>query len=283
MKLQGTIKQAVALEGKGIHSGADVKLKIKNAPVNTGVIFIRTDLSGRPKVPAVISSLSAFSGNLRRTSIEKGGVSVFTVEHLLAALAALGIDNAEIEIDNAELPALDGSALPYASELLKAGRLNQKKEKKELVLKNAVWCGDGDTLLAAIPAEIFSISYLLEENAAGFMAQCANFSFGPDGEEKTLFIREIAPARTFCMESEVANILARGLGKGGNCENNLVIKNGKPVNNEFRFDNEPARHKVLDLLGDLALLGSGLKAHVVGIKSGHSLNAKFLRKLEKLL
>jgi len=283
MKFQGTVKQDVTLEGKGIHSGADVKLKIKNAPVDTGVIFIRTDLSDRPVIPAVVSNLSVSSRNLRRTSIEKNGISVFTVEHLLAALAALGIDNAEIEIDNTELPVLDGSALPYTSELQRVGRLSQKKEKKELVLKNAVWCADGDALLAAIPSENFNISYLLEGDTTEFMAQCANFSFGPTGEMEDIFVREIAPARTFCMESEVAHILAMGLGKGGNYENNLVIKNSKPINNEFRFDNEPARHKVLDLLGDLALLRAGPKAHVVGIRSGHSLNAKFLRKLEKLL
>jgi UDP-3-O-acyl N-acetylglucosamine deacetylase len=283
MRLQRTVKDAVLLEGKGIHSGDDVKLTIKKAPVDTGIIFIRTDLEKRPAVAANVSSLASYSGDLRCTSIEKDGVSVDTIEHLMAALSGLNIDNAEIEIDNRELPALDGSALNYALELQKAKSTEQDKEKKELILKNTIECRDGNALLKATPSEKFSLSYLLEYDKPEHMTQREDFSFDSSEKKKDIFIREIAPARTFCLESEAALILEKGLGKGGNYENALVLRNGRPIENEFRLANEPARHKIVDLLGDLALLGADIKAHITGIKSGHALNAKLLKELEKLL
>jgi UDP-3-O-acyl N-acetylglucosamine deacetylase len=283
MRRQRTVKRAVVLEGVGIHSGENVKVKIKNAPVDTGIIFIRTDLENRPAIAANVSNLAADSGGLRCTSIEKDGVSVDTIEHLMAALGSLGIDNAEIEVDSRELPALDGSALDYALELQRAGILEQEKEKEELILKNAVRCDDGEASLTATPARDFSVSYLAKYNGSENMTQRADFSFAAAEKREDIFIKEIAPARTYCMESEVAAIIERGLAKGGSLKNALVIRDGRPIGNEFRFDNEPARHKILDLLGDLALINAELKAHIVGIKSGHALNARFLRKLQEVL
>ena len=282
MRRQRTIKQAVVLDGKGIHSGESVKVKVKNAPVDTGIIFIRTDLEEKPAIAATVSNLMADSGTFRCTSIEKNGASVYTIEHLVAALCILDIDNAEVEIDNRELPALDGSALDYALEIRKAGILEQEKEKKELVLQDTIWCCDEDALLAAIPSRNFKVSYLLKYDEPEYMTQCATFSFDDAEKKRDIFIKEIAPARTGCLESEITHILKRGLGKGGSYENALIIKNGRPIKNEFRFANELARHKVLDLLGDLGLINAELKAHIIGIKSGHSLNAQLLRKLEKL-
>ncbi len=281
MRFQRTVKKAVALEGKGLHSGEHVRVEIKNAPVDTGIIFIRTDLKGRPDIAAAVSNLTADSGSLRCTSIEKNGASVHTIEHLMAALGGLGIDNAEIEVNNSELPALDGSALDFARELKKAGILEQKKKKKELILKDAVSCHEGESSLTAAPAGNFSVSYLMKYDKSGHMAQRADFSFAGAGGD--IFVKEIAPARTYCLEDEVADIMKRGLGKGGNYKNALVIKDGKPIKNKFRFPNEPVRHKVLDLLGDLALINAELKAHITGVKSGHSLNVKLLRKLEEVL
>ncbi len=283
MRRQRTVKQAVVLEGIGIHSGENVKLEIKNAPVDTGIIFIRADFENRPAIAATVSNLTADSGALRCTSIEKNGVSVNTIEHLMAALSNLGIDNAEIEVDNRELPALDGSALDYALKLQKAGILEQEKDKKELILKDAIRCDDGEASLTATPAQDFSVSYLVKYNSHENMTQRADFSFAGAEKRKDIFIKEIAPARTYCMESEVAAIMERGLAKGGSLKNALVIRDGKPIENEFRFDNELARHKILDLLGDLALINAELKAHISGVRSGHALNAKFLRKLEDVI
>lgn len=285
MRLQRTVKETVVLEGKGIHSGDDVRIKIKSAPVDTGIVFIRTDLENSPFIAANIINLAGYSGSLRCTSLEKNGVSINTVEHLMAALNNLAIDNAAIEIDNQELPALDGSALDYALSLVRVGSTEQDKVKKEFGLAEAVWCRDKDALLAAIPSENFSITYFLKYNGLPYMTQCAEFSFDSVEERHERFIHDIAPARTFCLEREVALILDKGLARGGDYSNALVLKasDGSPVQNEFRLDSEPARHKIIDLLGDLALLNADIRAHIIGIKSGHSLNRELLKKLEKLL
>jgi len=285
MRLQRTIKDAVLLEGKGIHSGDDVRLVIKSAPVDTGIIFLRTDLKERPSIAANVSSLADYSGDLRCTSIEKGGVSVNTIEHLMAALNNLHVDNATVEIDNQELPAMDGGALDYALSIKKAGIVEQKKEKREFYLKEAVWCRQQKALLVAVPSDDLNVSYLLEYDDLSYMTQCADFSFGTAGEREELFAKEVAPARTFCLEREVAHILQKGLGKGGDYKNSLILRgtDGSPIENQFIFANEPARHKVVDLLGDLALLNVDLKAHIIGIRSGHLLNKQLLKKLEEKL
>ncbi|MEA3305875.1 MAG: UDP-3-O-acyl-N-acetylglucosamine deacetylase [Candidatus Omnitrophota bacterium] len=283
MRLQRTIKQVVVLKGKGIHNGEDVTLTIRSAPVDTGINFIRTDLKEKPAVEANVSNLSDYSGNLRRTSIEKDSIPVHMIEHLMAALSSLNIDNAEIEINNSELPILDGSALDYARELRKTDSLEQEKEKKELILKDAAWCADDGLLLIALPHKSFRVSYLLEYGDAGMAAQYADFTFNNAEEKKKLFVEKIAPARTFCMEREVKDILAKGLGKGASYKNTLVIKNGRPLQNELRSKNELARHKIMDLLGDISLLDAEIKAHIIGIRSGHSLNIKLLKKLKSLL
>jgi UDP-3-O-acyl N-acetylglucosamine deacetylase len=283
MRFQRTIRESVALEGKGIHSGEDVRITIKDAPVDTGIIFIRSDLKNKPAIAANASNLVSYSNNRRCTAIEKNSASVYMVEHLMAALSSLNIDNARIEIDNRELPALDGSALDYALELQKAGCIKQEKEKRELILKYTVWSSGENSVLVALPSEKFIVSSMIEYGSSELMTQCVSYSFDSPQKKEDTFIKELAPARTYCLESEVAVILEKGLGKGASYKNALVIKDGKPVDNEFRLVNEPVRHKVVDLLGDLALLNVDIKAHIIGIRSGHSLNEKLLRGLAKLL
>ena len=281
MRPQRTIRRTVTLEGKGIHTGCNVKVAIKSAPPDTGIRFIRTDLKDRPSITADASNLSNYSNKLRCTSLGKDKAAVHTTEHLLAALNGLNIDNADIEIDNTEPPILDGSALVYAVEINKAGSVEQDKNRRELCIKEAVWEKDGNALLMAIPADTFKVCYMLHYDEPDFPAQYVEFSLD-SGRKKEIFLKEIAPARTYCLEKEVALIMALGLGKGADYKTALVIKNGKPVKNEFRLKEEPARHKVLDLLGDLSLLNTEIKAHVIGVKSGHALNAKFVKKLAKL-
>jgi len=283
MRRQRTLKDSVILEGKGIHSGDDIRVKIRSAPVDTGIIFVRSDLDGKPAVAAAVSNLADCSGGSRCSVIKKGAAEVSTIEHLMAALSGMGIDNAEIEIDNRELPALDGSALDYVKKLEEAGSAEQGRDKKRLVLNNAVYSSDNGGLITAIPSESFGVSYFFQYEGPGGMRQWAHFYFDSENDRKSEFVKNIAPARTFCMAGEVAHILNKGLGRGASYENALVIKDGLPVENKFRFENEPARHKILDILGDLSLLNADLKAHVVGIRSGHFLNAGLLRELEKLL
>lgn len=283
MRLQRTIKRSVILKGKGIHTGCEVTVAIKEAPADTGIRFIRTDLKKRPAITAAVSNLSDYSNKLRCTSLEKDGALVQTAEHFLAALNCLDVDNARVEIDNIELPMCDGSALDYAVEIKEAGSIEQNKNKRELRLKEAVWEEGSGAFLAAIPDNVFKVSYLLHYDEPNFPAQYVEFSFDSEKKKEEIFIKEIAPARTFCLEKEVALIMALGLGKGAGLDTALVIKNGRPIKNEFRLKDEPARHKILDLLGDLCLLNADIKAHIIAIRSGHSLNAKFIKKLAKLL
>ncbi len=308
MRRQKTIKRPAIFEGKGIHTGRGVKVVIKSAPADTGIRFARTDLKDKPFIPADISSLSDYSNKksacgrnflpvsvvgistfeipyhrLRCTALEKGGAVIYTVEHLLAALNGLDIDNADIEIDGIEPPMLDGSALIYAEGVKSAGSAEQDKEKKQLCLEEAVWEKDGGAMLIALPDDHLRISYFLQYDESDFPAQYADFSFDSGKDKENIFLKEIAPARTFCLEKEVALIMKLGLGKGADLDTALVIKNGEPLKNKFRLKDEPARHKILDLLGDLFLLNADIKAHIIAVKSGHSLNAKFIKKLARFL
>lgn len=283
MRRQKTIKRPAIFEGKGIHTGRGVKLVIKSAPADTGIRFTRTDLKDKPVIPADISSLSGHSNKLRCTSLEEGAAVVHTVEHLLAALNGMDIDNADIEIDNIEPPMLDGSALIYAEGIKSAGSVAQDKDKKQLCMGEAVWEKDGGALLVALPDDCLRISYLLEYDEPDFPAQYADFTFDSGKDKENIFLKEIAPARTFCLEREVALIMKLGLGKGADIATALVIKNGAPLKNKFKLKNEPARHKILDLLGDIFLLNADIKAHIIAVKSGHSLNAKLIKKLAKYL
>ncbi len=279
MRPQRTLKHTVVLKGKGIHSGKGVKVSIKQAPVDAGVIFIRTDLKKRPRIPASPSYLTSDSGSLRCTAVEKDGVRIYTIEHIMAAISSLGIDNAEIEIDGEEFPNLDGSAREYAYKLRTAGTVDQDRQKREFKLEQAVWFCDGDGTLIAVPSDRFSVSYVLQYEGPDCLIQGAHFSFKDFDDKRDIFIKEIAGARTFCRERDVAHILEKGLGRGGSYRNTLVIRDGEPIGNKFRFTNEPARHKILDLLGDLALLNVEICAHIIGIRSGHALNAKLVREL----
>lgn len=283
MRPQRTIKCSVTLEGKGIHAGRGVKVVIKSAPPDAGIRFVRTDLKGSPSITADVSNISNYSNKLRCTSLGKDKTIVHTAEHLLAALNGLNIDNADIEIDDIEPPILDGSALVYAAEINKTGSIEQDKNRRELCVEEAVWEKGDDALLIAIPSNTFKVSYMLHYDEPDFPAQYVEFSLDAGKMKEEIFLKEIAPARTYCMEKEVALIMALGLGRGADYKTALVIKNGKPVENDFRLKDEPARHKVLDLLGDLSLLNAEIKAHVIGIKSGHALNAKFVKKLAKYL
>jgi UDP-3-O-acyl N-acetylglucosamine deacetylase len=270
---QRTIRDTVTVEGTGLQTGAKVSLALKAADADAGIQFVRTDLPGKPLI-----SLRSFDPNdaaqaERRSAVGFGALQIQTTEHLLAALAGLSVDNVVVELNNAELPGLDGSAKGFVELILKAGIVEQDTPRRFLEVSEPLWCSGGDSLLALFPDSRFSVSYTLSYPGIGTQF------FGAAVDEK-VFADQIAPARTFCSEAEALELLKRGLGKGANYDNTLVMGAAGPINNTLRFPDEPARHKVLDLIGDLALAGAPVKGRVVAIKSGHKLNLEMVKKLK---
>lgn len=272
---QRTIKKEVSYSGIGLHTGKRVKITFKPAPVDSGVRFVRVDLEEKPQIAAEVSKVIKAS---RETSIGEGEVKVQSIEHILAALAGLGIDNLEIEIDSDELPAADGSTLPFVQVLKEAGIVEQEKEKKYLELKEPVSYVKEDVYLVALPDEELKISYTIDFDHPVLKTQFASFVINED-----TFVKEIAPARTFGFESEVRELREKGLIKGGSLDNAVIIGDKGILNKEpLRFPDEFVRHKILDLLGDLYLIGSSLKAHIIALKSGHGANVELVKKIHNL-
>lgn len=272
---QRTIKNTVTIEGIGLQTGNSAVLTLKGSPADSGVSFIRVDIPDKP-VLNIRSMASCGADALeRRTTLGLGPLQIQTTEHLLAALSGMGIDNIIIELDNIELPGLDGSAKGFTEAIRKAGIIEQSFPKKIFDVKDPLWVSAGDSILAVFPDDHFRISYTLSYPGIGVQF------FSAVIDEKT-FESQLALARTFCSEHEAAELLKRGLGKGANYENTLVMGSNGPINNKLRFPDEPVRHKVLDLIGDLYLSGRSVKGHVVAIKSGHKLNMELANKLKTL-
>lgn len=274
MERQKTIVKEAYIEGIGIHTANPVKLKLIPAAANSGINFIRIDLPNKPVIKADLSNLIDIHGSLRRTSIGLNGAKIYTIEHLMATLSALGIDNLTVEINSEELPALDGSAKRFFEVLKEAGIKELDEPKKFLTVREPVWINEGDASLGILPYGDFKISYLLSYNHPLLKAEFVSFNVTTD-----YFESNIAASRTFCLEEEADELKKQGLGKGANYENTLVVGKTGVINNKLRFEDEFARHKVLDLMGDLYLLGMPIKGYVIGIKSGHSLNIKLVKKL----
>lgn len=276
MDKQKTIQKQLSISGVGLHTGNQVNVTFKPAAVDTGINFIRIDLPQQPVIKATIDSVFAFSRSPRRTSIGTSDCQVQTIEHLMAALAGLGIDNINIEVDNSELPGLDGSGLKYLEALLECGVIEQDKERRYYSIKDPIYVEEDGTSIVALPSNGFKISYTLSYDhpllKSGFM-----------GLEVTVdaFCKELASARTFCLEAEADELQRKGFGKGANYENTLVVGKDGVINNKLRFPDEFTRHKILDLTGDLALLGLPIKGHIIALKSGHSLNLKLVKKISE--
>ena len=276
MEKQRTIENTVSLEGVGLHTANKVNITFKPAPVNTGIIFIRTDLPNKPQIRASLDSLLAQSHGPRRTSIGQEDSYIQTIEHLMSALSGLGIDNIYIEIDSKEVPGLDGSSLNFLEKLSQAGIRQQDEERLYCVIKEPIFAQEDNSSIIALPSSELRISYTLDYNRDFLKSQ-----FLEVGINAETFKKEIAPARTFCLQEEAAELQRQGLGSGANYENTLVIGKNGVINNKLRFVDEFVRHKILDLLGDLYLVGSPLKAHIIALKSGHSLNLKLVRKISE--
>jgi len=273
---QRTLKGGCSYKGIGIHTGQRVTVSFKPAPPDHGIVFVRVDLPDAPRVPASIDHVALSDDNTRRTTLSHKGVQIHTVEHVLAALAGLGIDNAVVELD-ADEPAepTDGSCDSFVDILTDAGIEEQDAELQYLEIVEPVTFDDGNVHIAASPHDGFRLSFTIDYENRTIGTQYASFEL----TEKT-FLEEIAPARTFALQSDVEDLQKRGLIKGGSLENAIVVgKDGIVNQSDLRFPDEFVRHKILDLLGDLALLGMPLRGHVYASKSGHSTNVKFVDRL----
>ncbi len=283
-EFQCTINKEISVKGIGLHTGKITNLTFKGAPEDSGIVFIRKDLPGEPRVPAKINYATHKD---RSTSLEKDGVNVYIIEHVMAAIAGVGVDNLLIEIDNCEPPVLDGSAKSWTDILLKTEKkfYDKKKETFTPPCPYIVSNPENDSYLMLLPSNSRNVTYTFEfpESFEGcriknLVGNNCSVCF-EDGET---FAEQIAPARTFCLLEEVNALKKNGLIKGGSLENAVVIDKDKVLNNDLRFSNEIARHKALDVIGDLYLSGKHLKnTHVIGVKSGHNLNIKMANKIVK--
>lgn len=279
-KSQRTIKSPITVSGVGLHTGESATLTLQPAEADAGVSFVRTDLPHRPHIRA---SADHIGKRQRRTTLEFGGAEVHTVEHLFAALSGLGIDNLRIEIDGPEVPGMDGSSLPFVEHIQRAGIQDLKAPRRQYRLDEPITIQNGDATLFALPSdsESLTIEYTLDYRNNGsthLPLQRMSLEFTEDR-----FREMIAPARTFCLESESEQLRAAGLGKGANYDNTLVIADGKVIQNELRFQDEFVRHKILDLIGDLFLVGIDLHAHVYATRTGHQDNMELVRRITEKL
>lgn len=273
MENQTTLTQAVRYTDIGLHSGRPVSLELRPAPANTGIVFVRADLPGRP---AVRASADRVTATLRATTLEAGLAKVFTVEHLLAALYVLGVDNCQVEMSAAEAPVGDGSALPFVRLIEQAGITELPVPRQQLSVTDTVEVVEDGRFIKILPYAGLKVTFTSSNPHPKLGIQQAEYEITPE-----LFIREIAPARTIGFMHEVEALKAKGLGLGGSLDNTLVYDE-KTNLNPLRFPDELVRHKILDVLGDLALVGAPLRGHVVAVQSGHALNTALAGKLWRL-
>jgi UDP-3-O-[3-hydroxymyristoyl] N-acetylglucosamine deacetylase/3-hydroxyacyl-[acyl-carrier-protein] dehydratase len=299
---QRTIANPVSMSGIGLHTGTECTMTFKPAAENTGIRFVRVDLGGNPEIPAVAEHVVDVS---RGTTIGIGEAKVHTVEHVLAAIVGLQIDNIIIELDGIEPPVGDGSALPYVEVLQKAGFVQQEAPKDYLVIDETVMYHNEEKQIdiVALPLDGYRITVMVDYQNPALGSQHTGLF---DLEKE--FVTEFAPARTFCFLSEVEALANQGLIKGGDLDNAVVIVDhnlddtqlkelGKKIgitenfvlgeqgilnNKKLRFKNEPVRHKLLDLMGDLALIGAPIKAQILAARPGHKANVEFAKQIRKL-
>ncbi|MFC1480971.1 bifunctional UDP-3-O-[3-hydroxymyristoyl] N-acetylglucosamine deacetylase/3-hydroxyacyl-ACP dehydratase [Candidatus Neomarinimicrobiota bacterium] len=299
---QRTIKSECSISGIGLHTGVECTATFKPADENTGIRFIRTDIEGQPIIPAEIEYVGDIS---RGTTLVKEGHQVHTVEHVLSALSGLGLDNIVVELSAKEPPVMDGSALPFVKALQKAGIQEQSANRNVLVVDKPISYTDdkNDIDMHIMPDDEFRITFMMDYGAITYMG--TQLMTVHNLEED--YVKRIAPARTFGLFSEVAHLKEQGLVKGGSIENAMVFvdraiepeeaenlkelfkvdgplaagENGLLLGQELRFENEAVRHKIVDLIGDLTLLGMPIQGHVITKRSGHASNVELVKVLKK--
>ncbi len=302
LELQRTIAREISLSGEGLHTGTKCRMTFKPAEENSGIRFVRTDLGGNPVIPAVAEYVVDIS---RGTTLGIGDAKVHTVEHVLAAVTGLQIDNLIIELDGIEPPIGDGSAMPYVEKLQEAGFISQKAPKDYLIIDETIMFHNEEENvdIVALPLDSYRLTVMVDYQNPALGSQHTGLF---DLEKE--FVSEFAPARTFCFLSEVETLADSGLIKGGNLDNAVVIvdhdidevglerlkkklgldseitlsPSGFLNDKSVRFKNEPVRHKLLDMIGDLALIGAPIKAQILAARPGHKANVEFAKKVRKL-
>ena len=274
LKLQNTVRKDVRLSGIGLHSGKTVNIAIKQAPENTGIIFKRTDVKDDEAL-IVAHYRNVSQTNLGTTISNSSNVEVATIEHLMAALWGFGVDNALVEIDAPEVPIMDGSSAPFIDALAQVGLKSQNAMRKIIKIKDEIRVGDKKRYAKFIPADNFAVRFGIDFADQAISSQKAQFAL-----DEMAFVSEIADARTFCMKRDVDAMHAAGLALGGSLDNAIVVDEGKVLNQEgLRYNDEFVRHKILDSVGDLYLIGARIEGEFIGHRSGHSTNNEMLHTL----
>jgi UDP-3-O-[3-hydroxymyristoyl] N-acetylglucosamine deacetylase len=266
-----TLAKATAIEGIGLHTGKTIRMRLRPAEPGNGITFTRTDAGG-----TVIPATLEFAGpSFYATVIRRDDVTVSTIEHLMAALYALLIDDLIVELDGPEVPILDGSSRPFVEALLEAGRVDTGAPREYMTLIRPIVVSQDEKRIAAYPSREYRITYAIEFNhpMLGYQELSTSLWGG------SAFAEKLAPARTFTFESDVAKLRESGLALGGSLDNAVVVGEQGILNPGLRFPDEFVRHKMLDLTGDLSLLGHPLRAHVVAYRAGHDLHGQLARRI----
>jgi len=279
VRQQKTIEKEFRYEGVGLHTGKYVKTLFRPAPPNTGIVFRRVDLDTPVDVPAIIEYINK-NEIKRNTTLTKDGVTIHTVEHVLAVASGLQVDNLIVEIDSDEPPEPeDGSVLALVEKFKEAGIKNQGVPAKFCKINSSVSYSNNGVEIVALPYDGFKVTFTIEFDNPHIGTQHATFEINPD-----TFVSEIAPARTFSLMEDVEKLRAEGLIKGGSLENAIVVDRDGIVNEgPLRFKNEFVRHKILDIIGDLSLVGAPIEGHIIAFRSGHRYNIEFASKLSEVL
>jgi UDP-3-O-acyl N-acetylglucosamine deacetylase len=269
---QRTLKKEVVIKGVGLHTGRKCRAVLKPAPENAGITFVRTDLPGRPEIRASLDNVVEI---VRGTTIGKGDARVYTIEHLLSAMNGHEIDNLIVELDDNEPPVCDGSTKDFVAAVLSAGIADQAAPKTFFTVSAPFEYSSNQSLLRIEPSNEFELSCEIHYEHPMIKTQRLVFTRSTD------YDKEIAPARTYCFDYEIEGLKKKGLAKGGSLDNAIVVGPDTIYNPgaALRFPDEFVRHKTLDLLGDLMLIGSPIRAKITAVRAGHGHNVKFLREL----
>lgn len=263
---QRTIQREASLRGKSLHTGQDVTLTIKPAPEDSGIVFRRVDLYGKPEVRPLVTMATDL---VRNTTISSEHIKLHTIEHVLSAFSGMGVDNAIVEMDASEPPIMDGSARPFVNLIHQAEPIDQEKERAYFAVQTPVTITDGNRSIIALPYDGLRITCTSADDR-GIHTQHMTIDIDPE-----VYQAQIAAARTFTIYEDIEELLKKGLIQGGSLDSAIVIKGDKIVSKEaLRFKDEFVRHKILDIVGDITLIGIPIKAHIIAVRTGHALNAK---------
>lgn len=273
MLYRQTLQAPCRFQGRGVHTGREVRLDLVPANAGTGIVFVRTDAGGT-EIPATLEHAGP---SFYATVLERDGARVSTIEHLMAALYALQVDDLRVELDGPEVPILDGSSRPFVDAILAAGRVELKAIRQYLTIVRPLSLSHEEKTISVHPHREFRITYAIDFDHPGLGYQELTASLW----SAEAFAEKLAPARTFAFEHEVEALRKAGLGLGGSLDNCVVLGAEGPLNPPLRFPDEFVRHKMLDLTGDLSLLGYPMRGHVVAYRAGHDLHGRLARRIRE--